>query len=358
MTLASSSVFIIIAVVLYILYDRNVVAPPPWMLEAGETWIFYAGMIACIQTFLSVTHFISLHLLSFNDCSLYGAKTKKAYAIVTGASAGIGRSIALELAKRGMNLIIVARTQQNLDELKEEIHRKYSGEIQVEVCPLDCYKIEASTNSLANKCKDLKVTMLINNVGCETGEPEPLELKSSKDMQQIIDLNITFNAQLTRACLGSMIENAKELRVKGIVVNLASQAALLENPMISTYSAAKAFNTSFSRALAGEMRNHHKHKGIIHVCNLRPAFVESAMSGLKANDIKGILLGVVKPEVFAMHAVNKFGHCDDISPVPWHDMVGTFLSQFCPSKLKETILYRLSMVRYNKKKVKGEYKRE
>ena len=177
--------------------------------------------------------------------------------------------------------------------------------------------------------------MLINNVGCETGEPEPLELKSSKDMQQIIDLNITFNAQLTRACLGSMIENAKELRVKGIVVNLASQAALLENPMISTYSAAKAFNTSFSRALAGEMRNHHKHKGIIHVCNLRPAIVESAM-----------------------HAVNKFGHCDDISPVPWHDMVGTFLSQFCPSKLKETILYRLSMVRYNKKKVKGEYKRE
>ena len=340
---------ILIAVLVYILIDRSFISVE--ILEASKKLIFVAGVYTCVQFILWIADFIQLHLIARNDCSMYGAKTKKAYAIVTGASAGIGRALALELAKRGMNLIIVARTKKNLDNLKEEIQAKYPNGIEVEVCPLDCYDIAASTETLAKKCQELKVTMLVNNVGCESGEPEPLELKSSADMQQIIDLNITFNAQLTRACLGSIIENVRSLRVKGIVVNLASQAALLENPLISTYSAAKAFNTSFSRALAGEMRcNHH---GIIDICNLRPAFVESAMSGLKAEGLKGLLLGVVLPETFAELAVNKFGPFDDISPVVWHDIIGIWFSRILPCRTKEAVLYRLSMTRYNKKVAKA-----
>ena len=322
--------------------------------------LLLVGILDILRRTFGILHFCWIHFFVRNDLSMYGAnrsktyedgkqskrKRSEAFAIVTGASAGIGRALAWEIASRGMNLIIVARTTSALEELKIEIQKKFPG-TQVEICVLDCYNIQEATTALQAKCREFGVTMLINNVGCESGEPEPLAEKSRTNLQNIIDLNITFNAQLTRVCLAPLIENCQALSCRGIVISLASQAALLENPLISSYSAAKAFNTSFSRALAGEMRHHHN--SLVDICNLRPAFVESAMSGLKAEGIKGLLLGVVKPDYFACVAVNKFGHLDDVSPVMLHDLTGKFLTSL-PKFLKEWFLYKLSSRRYSLRK--------
>ena len=95
------------------------------------------------------------------------------------------------------------------------------------------------------------------------------------------------------------------------------------------------------------MRQHHG--GLIDVCNVRPAFVESAMSGLKAEGLKGFLLGVVKPAYFARTTVDKFGNADDISPVLVHDLQGIIITSL-PARLKEFFLYKLGMKRYSLRK--------
>ena len=81
---------------------------------------------------------------------------------------------------------------------------------------------------------------------------------------------------------------------------------------------------------------------------LRPAFVESAMSGLKAEGLKGLVLGVVTPAVFARSAVAKFGAVDDISPVMQHD-IACWVMTSLPQWVMERVLYVLSMVRINKR---------
>jgi len=312
--------------------------------------IWIVGIFALFRVIYGVMRFIQVHILMSSDMSRFGA-SKGGYAVLTGASEGIGRALSLELASRGFNLVVVARTKSRLEALKKDIRATYPG-TDVRVLPLDCFAVKESCAALSTLCKELPVTLLVNNVGCEHGEPEPMEGKSLENMQAIIDLNITFNAQLCRAALSSLLANAQRLQCEACIVNLASVAATVEQPCVTTYSAAKAFNTTFSRALAKEGRCHHN--GLLRVTNLRPAFVESNMSGLKASGLKGLLLGVVTPQYFAKAAVAKFGLVDDVSPVAQHALAAFFISRVLPSVVSERFLYALSMKRFNNAKEKRE----
>ncbi len=168
-------------------------------------------------------------------------------ALITGASSGLGREIALALGKLGCSLILTARRKELLEELAAKIRNDY--EVSVTVLPFDLSEHRAATH-LYEKLKELHLypSLLINNaaVGC-SGEFARSSL--SEDLA-LLNLNLTSVMELTHLLLPTLIEK------QGRVLNISSIASLMPGPYMAIYYACKAFLTSFSIALAVELKDH------------------------------------------------------------------------------------------------------
>lgn len=169
----------------------------------------------------------------------------KELALLTGASSGIGLEMAKELAKRKIDLILVARRAEILESLKTELENNHG--IQVHIFPTDLSKVE---NAMALyqelKAQNLQVTMLINNAGVGVfGAFAETALEVELNM---IQLNIASLVALTRLFLPDMI-----LLKHGRIMNVASLLSFLPFPYFSVYSATKAFVLYFSETLRAEL---------------------------------------------------------------------------------------------------------
>ncbi len=166
--------------------------------------------------------------------------------LITGASTGIGAAFARKLAKRGRNILLVARSEDQLIALCNEIGRG-SG-IRAQYVALDLTKPDAPRRLFEETEKrGLTIEMLVNNAGFGSmGDFEKLDLARELDM---IDLNIKSLLELTHRFLGPMRE-----RRQGAIINVASTAAFQAVPFMATYAATKAFVLSFSEALWEENR--------------------------------------------------------------------------------------------------------
>ncbi len=165
-------------------------------------------------------------------------------ALVTGASAGIGTSFARKLRQRGHRLVVVARREERLRQIQQEL----GGAEAVAVVPADLgdthgpQRVFDETRRLG-----IDVELLVNNAGLgHTGRfhEEPYDRLVS-----MVEVNARAMVALTRLFLPGMIE-----RGSGAVVNVSSTAALQPVPFFATYAATKAFGASFSEALAVEAR--------------------------------------------------------------------------------------------------------
>ena len=164
--------------------------------------------------------------------------------LITGASSGIGREFSKLFAEKGYRLVITARREKNLAELK-----KMYPENNVEVIPCDLGS-EAGAEYLYNEVKkrSIKVDILINNAGFGLfGEFYETDIEKEKKM---IDLNVKALVELSKYFLQEMLE-----RNSGRILNVASIAAFQPGPYMSVYYASKAFVLSFSEALRNEVRN-------------------------------------------------------------------------------------------------------
>ena len=143
--------------------------------------------------------------------------------IITGATDGIGKALAYELAsKHSMNLILISRTLSKLQEVKDEIQGKYSH-IQVQVHVMDFSKIsDNDLNDLKSLISKYDVGMLINNVGLSYSYPEWFHALSRDHVRDLINLNVTSTTLLTHLVLPKMVE-----RKRGCIVNFASAAATI-----------------------------------------------------------------------------------------------------------------------------------
>jgi len=171
---------------------------------------------------------------------------KYSRALITGASSGIGEAFARRLAAQGTNLILVARSEANLNSLAAELSKKY--DIHAEVIPADLSNGDAAHSLHAEVThRNLGVDLLINNAGFgsySSFEKLPLERET-----QEIALNMTALVALTHLFLPEML--AKEA---GAVINVASTAGFQPVPYMAVYGATKAFVLSFSEALWAECR--------------------------------------------------------------------------------------------------------
>ena len=184
------------------------------------------------------------------------------WALVTGASAGIGVALAQELAAGGTHLVLTARRQDRLEELARRLSKNYS--IRAEVLAADLAKMEAPVEIFEfTRQKGLTIDLLINNAGFgQYGELTQVETQRLLDMVQV---NCHAVVHLTRLFLSGMVE-----RRRGDVLILASTAAFQAVPYVTTYAATKAFDLLFAEGLAEEMKPHG-----IRVCALCPGSTES-----------------------------------------------------------------------------------
>ncbi|MGG6310525.1 SDR family NAD(P)-dependent oxidoreductase [Paenibacillus macerans] len=167
-------------------------------------------------------------------------------AVVTGASSGIGRAYAKELAARGCHVVLAARSKDKLNALAEEINRQYGVQAYALTCDLS--KANAP-RQLAEQISELGllVDILINNAGFGTyGRFE--EVDPEREQEEIM-LNTAALVDLTHRFLPDMLR-----RGDGIIVNVASMAAFMPCAYSAVYGATKAFVLSFSEALWSETR--------------------------------------------------------------------------------------------------------
>ncbi len=172
----------------------------------------------------------------------YAGKT----ALITGASSGIGEAFAHILAARGMNLILVARSEDKLRALTQALSEQHG--IRAEVVPADLSR-EGTAQEVYRQTQALgiPVDLLVNNAGFATyGGFDTLA--PEREHEEIM-LNVTALVDLTHAFLPAMAE-----RKAGGVINVASIAAFQPMPYEAVYGASKAFVLSFSLALWAEYR--------------------------------------------------------------------------------------------------------
>lgn len=159
-------------------------------------------------------------------------------ALVTGPTAGIGRAFAHELADRGYDLVLVARTRQRLEELAEALRSRYGVTVEVLVADLADRSALATVEARVGD-RGRPVDLLVNNAGY--GHKRPFVENAVEDEQEMLDVLVTAVMRLSHAAVVPMLE-----RGSGAIVNVASVAAFLPR---GTYSAAKAYVVSFSRWL-------------------------------------------------------------------------------------------------------------
>jgi uncharacterized protein len=184
------------------------------------------------------------------------------WALVTGASAGIGTALAEELARGGTNLVLTARRRERLEELAQKLVAAHK--IQTKIFVADLAEADAPEKIFQfTKEQGIEVELLINNAGFGAyGEFRTVEMRRLLEMVQV---NCAAVVHLTRLYLPEMVA-----RRHGDVLILASTASFQSVPYISTYAATKAFDLLFAEGLAEEMKPHG-----VRVCALCPGSTES-----------------------------------------------------------------------------------
>jgi short-subunit dehydrogenase len=186
------------------------------------------------------------------------AKLMGGTALVTGASSGIGAEFARQLARRGLDLVLVARRQDRLDALAQELSKKYPVRIETHSADL----AQEDGVRLVEECirGQENLTLLVNNAGFGAGGPfAEVDFQPQMDM---LNVHILASVRLTRAALPGMLR-----RGAGGVIQVASVAGFLSSPGSTIYGSSKAFLVAFTDGLRPEL-----HGSGVHVQALCPGF--------------------------------------------------------------------------------------
>ena len=205
---------------------------------------------------------------------------------ITGASRGIGESIAYYFAERGFNVVGTARSEFNF---KSDNFVGNLYPVQLDVTDRESMK---SVYSLL-KDKELLPNILINNAGI-TSDQIFMRMKDD-DWDNVIDINLTGTFNITKLFIKDMVKNRY-----GKIINISSISGLMGNPGQVNYSSSKAALGGFTKSLAKELGSRN-----INVNSIAPGFIDTEMTEFLDHDAKELL----KKDI----PLNRLGNTDDIS---------------------------------------------
>jgi short-subunit dehydrogenase len=196
-------------------------------------------------------------------------KIKGCRALITGASAGLGREFARQLATRAASMVLVARREERLHELRHELGQ-LDPSLNVHIRRTDLANpAEVDELTAWLEREKIDVDLLINNAG--VGDFGPFATIDPARLDQILSVNIVVLTRLTRKLLPGMI--AKK---RGAILNVSSSAGFLPMAGFAVYAASKAYVTSFSEALRAEVRGQGVHVSTLCPGPVRTEFMQVA----------------------------------------------------------------------------------
>ena len=240
-------------------------------------------------------------------------------ALITGASSGIGRDIAINLSKKGYDLILVARDLEKLNEVKAKLHTN------VEVVSMDV--------SNAKNCKELHekyqdIDILVNNAGF--GDCGYFTKTSLDKELKMIDTNIVAYHVLTKLYLQDMKQ-----RNSGKILNVASIAGFMPGPLMATYYSTKAYVVRLSEAIREELK---KENSKVQISILCPGPVNTNFN--KVADVKFALKGL-SSEYVAKYTIDKLFKGKFYIVPGWKIKLARFGAKIAPNNLVAKICYNM-----------------
>tara|TARA_Y100000590_G_scaffold8777_1_gene10925 strand:+ start:2494 stop:3261 length:768 start_codon:yes stop_codon:yes gene_type:complete len=190
---------------------------------------------------------------------------KNKTAVVTGAGKGIGKACAIALAEAGADLIIISRTQKDLDKVSKII-KKYKSKCISYTCDITNY---AQIKNIINKQR--KIDILVNNAG--TNIPEHFTKVQKKNMEYLVRLNTISTFNVAQLCTLKMLEMKNRKKIGGSIINMSSQMGHVGGPIRSVYNMTKAGLEGLTKGMAIDLA-----KSNIRVNTVCPTFVVTPMT--------------------------------------------------------------------------------
>lgn len=223
------------------------------------------------------------------------------WAIVTGASSGIGRSFAHHLASAGLNVVLVARSERALQSVSDALRENHG--VQTRVLPLDLTKPSAS-QKLEAATADLDVGLLVNNAAVE--QRGAFVGHSQQELREAIELNVTLPTDLGQRFGSRFVESGC-----GAIIFLSGSIGYQAVPHLASYAAAKAHQLHLAEALHYELKPHG-----VDVLALSPGITQTPMIARLEEAIHFIRIGLLKltPDYVARVGLKQLGRRPSVVP--------------------------------------------
>ncbi|XP_054806499.1 very-long-chain 3-oxoacyl-CoA reductase 1-like [Prosopis cineraria] len=241
-------------------------------LKTQPLWfgvLFVLGLLTFLKVFLAFLRWVYvIFLRPPKNLKKYGS-----WALVTGPTDGIGKGYAFQLARAGLNLVLVGRNPDKLKDVSDSILAKY-GKTQIKTVVVDfAGDLSEGMLKIREAIEGLDVGVLINNVGVSYPYARYFHEVDEELLKNLIKVNVEGTTKVTHTVLPGMLQ-----RKKGAIVNIGSGAAIVipSDPLYAVYAATKAYIDQFSRCLYVEYKN----SGIDVQCQV-PLYVATKMASIK-----------------------------------------------------------------------------
>ncbi|XP_055836531.1 inactive hydroxysteroid dehydrogenase-like protein 1 [Episyrphus balteatus] len=304
------------------------------LLDYWKTFIYFIGIYALsiylYDNFKSVISIIKSILEPYFQPNSQKSLIEKygKWAVITGSTDGIGKEYAKELAKRGINVVLISRTEKKLIDVAKEIELEFK--VKTKWIVADFAKGKEVYEHIRKELDGIPVGILVNNVGKMYDYPDELAKVPEDILWDLININVAACTMMCRMLIDQMKKNGK-----GAIVNISSGSELQPLPYMAVYSATKKYVKSLTLALQEELNEY----GITVQC-VTPLFLVTKMNQYSKKVMSG---GFLIPDVksFTQSAVFTLGRTSETTGY-WTHGLQYAISKIVPEWIRMKIGHRIT----------------